>query len=505
MKRTTETTWVGTITTREDPASGGVIATLEGRAVPYSTVTNVGGVSEEFAPNSFNPSDAVGRSLNWRHGDPLGVITKAENRQDGLYITADVLDTAQGRDASVLAKAGAVKGLSVGFQPIASKWNAAKSSVTHTAAQLFEVSMTHMPAYESAGINSIREEEKVSTETIEETTTVVEDSAAREAIATLRETVTAIEARSHVAEAPHPFAQFRTFGEYSAAVYAGTVETRALFDQVTGDNPGLMPPQWLAQVQNIVDLGRASITTMGVQSAGNSGMDINWPYWDGDLAEIVALQAAEKDQVNSVKIAIKKGTASLETYAAGSDISYQLLQRSTPSYLDSHNRIMAASYAYITNRVFARDMAVGATGLVTYDFAADTDGSDFREAVFTASVDVQTATGNPAGAVFVASNVFTKIAGWSTFWPANYGTVNVSGTAAAASLQVYVSGLPVIHERNLDNSTILVTNSSTAKWTEDGPRLASAENVAQLGRDVAIYGYGTTALFNRPGIVSLED
>jgi hypothetical protein len=124
--------------------------------------------------------------------------------------------------------------------------------------------------------------------------------------------------------------------------------------------------------------------------------------------------------------------------------------------------------------------------------------------VFQASVAVETATGRPADFVLVASDVFAKIGGWSTFLPAPYGVQNVSGTATAGTLGVNVSGLPVVHDRNLANGSIIVSNTMAASWIEDGPSLATAENVANLGRDVAIYGYGVTAAYTAAGIISLE-
>ena len=153
-----------------------------------------------------------------------------------------------------------------------------------------------------------------------------------------------------------------------------------------------------------------------MESAGTSGLDFNWPYFDGDLSSIVQAQTSEKSEVNSVRIDLKKGTASLLTYGAGSDISFQLLQRSSPSYLDAHNRIMLNSYALVTDNVFVDAMLTASTPQA-YDFAADTDGSAFREGVFTGSVAVETATGNPAQFVLVASDVFAKIGGWTTFFP----------------------------------------------------------------------------------------
>jgi HK97 family phage prohead protease len=507
--KTTESDFDLIVDYREN-TDDGVIATLYGRAVPYDTPTMIGGVEETFAPASFDPTGVIGKPLAWRHDAPVGVITEAANEPDGLYITANILDTVQGRDAATLAKAGAVKGLSVGFTPIKSLRSKTGNAIRHITAQLMETSLTHMPAYSGAGITTIREETKMDPEeTTEETTVVSEDKEAREAIAQVRESVAKIEARAFTSEPVHPLAQYRSFGEYSKAVLNGEVESRALFDQVTGDNPGVMPPNWMLQVMGIIDLGRRVINGVGgPQSAGTAGMDINWPYFDGVLTDIVEAQANEKDEVNSVQISIEKGTATLKSYAAGSDISYQLLQRSSPSYLDAHNRIMAASYATVTDRKFTADLWGDGTGIQDYDFAADTTGAGFREAVFAASVSVEDATGTPATAVFVSTAVFTAIGGWSTFQPEPYTVQNVSGVATASTLRVNVSGLPVIRAVYLDSNAAynaIVTNGAAARWVEDGPRLASAENVGQLGRDIAIYGYGVTAAFLPAGIVRMTD
>jgi len=489
---------------REDQ-TGDVVATGYGRAVPYGQVTNVGGMKESFAPNAFDPADAIGKPFAYRHGDPIGVITGAENKPDGLYIDFNIVNTAQGRDAATLMRTGSSKGLSVGFQPVKSVMNRAGDAVQHTLATLLEVSQTHMPAY-ATGVSAVREEEEeteMSVETVEETPAVSADIEAREAIANVREDIAKLSASIHVAQEIHPLAQFRSLGDYRMAVLNGEVEARALFDQVTGDNPGVLPPNWSTIVRGIFDLGSPTINAFGRVSAGTSGTTFNWPYWSGDLTAIVAEQVDEKDEVNSVQISLLKGTATLKTFAAGSDISYQLLQRSTPSYVDAHTRIMLNSYVQVTDIAFIAAV-YGARTPLNYNIATDTDGSDFREAVFAASVDVQTATGMPAEFVLVSPAVFKKIGGWSTFFPSNYGTYNVSGTATAGSLGVSVSGLPVILDRNIGGNAILVSNSEAAKWIEDGPRLASVENVAQLGRDVAVYGYGASQIISETGIVGLE-
>jgi HK97 family phage prohead protease len=503
--QTTEFSADFVIEMREDAENPDIAGQGYGRAVPYGVETNIGQVRESFGANAFQPEDVVGKPLAYRHGEPIGVITAAENKPDGLYIDFSIANTIQGRDAAVLIRTGSSRGMSVGFIPTKSVWNRAKTVVQHVAASIAEVSITHQPAYATAGVTAIREEE-MSVETVEVETApaVTADIQAREAIAKQAERLSEIEARSFVAApAVHELAQYRSLGEYRLAVLNGEIEARALFDQVTDNNPGVLPPNWSTIVRGIFDLGRPTVNAFGVESAGTTGTTFNWPYWDGDLTTIVEEQVDEKDEVNSVAINILKGTATLKTYAAGSDISYQLLQRSSPSYVDAHTRIMLNSYVQVTDIAFV-GAVYGARTPLNYNIATDTDGSDFREAVFAASVDVQTATGMPAEFVLVSPAVFKKIGGWSTFFPSNYGTFNVSGTAGANTLGVQVSGLPVILDRNIGGNAILVSNREAAKFIEDGPRLASVENPALLGRDVAIYGYACSQIISGAGIIGLE-
>ena len=110
---TTESTVLFQI--REDSDNGDIVGTGHGLAVPYNTETQIGGMRESFAPGAFDPINVIGKPLAYRHGEPIGRITGAESREDGLYIDFDIVNTAQGRDAAVLARTDSIKGLSVGF------------------------------------------------------------------------------------------------------------------------------------------------------------------------------------------------------------------------------------------------------------------------------------------------------------------------------------------------------------------------------------------------------
>ena len=123
-------------------------------------------------------------------------------------------------------------------------------------------------------------------------------------------------------------------------------------------------------------------------------------------------------------------------------------------------------------------------------------------------MECEDATGVAATIVYASTALMIEIGGWESFFPAPYSVQNVSGVATASSLLVNVSGLRVVRAKWLDGDAAMhaiVTNGESARWIEDGPRVANAENVGKLGRDVAIYGYGATAAYLPAGIVRLVE
>ena len=278
------------------------------------------------------------------------------------------------------------------------------------------------------------------------------------------------------------------------------VYTRALVDQITTNNPGVMQPGVVGQVRGIIDGGRPGVTAFGREGLPAGGMSVDWPYFDGDLSTLVGLQAAEKTEITSVRVDLKKGTSALKTYAGGSDISYQLIRRSSPAYLDAYGQIMLAAYSVVTDKAFVDAVEAGMTGTeVVVDFAT-ADNDAVREAVFAASVAVQQATGAPASFVLADAIAFGAIGGALNINGAANGQ---AGSANAATLSPNMSGLPVIFDPNVNAGTAIVSNGAAAAWHEDGPFEATDEDVAKLGRNVAYWGMGATAIYVPKGIIPL--
>ena len=92
--------------------------TIEGVAVPFGDIYNDPWEGAETFDRDtvFNNSDTA--KLCYQHNELIGAITSAENRDDGLHITARIADTQLGRDAVALMDEGALDSLSVGFVPL---------------------------------------------------------------------------------------------------------------------------------------------------------------------------------------------------------------------------------------------------------------------------------------------------------------------------------------------------------------------------------------------------
>jgi hypothetical protein len=230
-------------------------------------------------------------------------------------------------------------------------------------------------------------------------------------------------------------------------------------------------------------------------------MSLDYPYLDPalDLDTVVAKQLAEKTEIASVKVKLLKGSNPIDTFAGGSDVSYQLIRRSSPSYREAYLRILAIAYARATEAEFEADLEAGAAS--TAVLAAGADANAYRAFLFEASSIVEDATGAPATVDLVSPTEFVRIGGLQDLAPPQYGTVTISGVADAASLRINVSGLPVVRAPFLTGSAHLVTNSEAAGWHEDGPFPISAEDVAKLGQNIAIWGMGATAIPVPKGIV----
>ena len=136
-------------------ASDGKGLDIEGRAVPFGDVISLGWAgSETFDPDCvFDGLDNVKLTID--HDHVVGRATGFDQRDDGLWMTAHISDTTEGRDIAQLMRDGAIDSMSVGFIP--NEDSVDKSGVIHRRrVTLMEVAVTGLPAYENAKIANQR-------------------------------------------------------------------------------------------------------------------------------------------------------------------------------------------------------------------------------------------------------------------------------------------------------------------------------------------------------------
>lgn len=323
----------------------------------------------------------------------------------------------------------------------------------------------------------------------------------------------AAQVSAHLAEqsaAPvHPLAEFASFAQYVDAVITTTDEDDAarlraafaLVDQVTTDNPGVVPPGWRNTIKANLDRRRPAINALGGPlPLPDTGMDANWPYYDGDLDTLVARQVTEKTELNSIKVSLKKGTAQIHTAGAASDLSYQLLRRSSPAYRAAYLQILMAGWSRYTEAIFEGELE----GITYSGEALGTTAEAIRGQLFAASAAVEDATGSPASVVLAASDVFVDWGALEGLHNPKYGTQNAAGTSSAATLTIDVNGLPVRRAPFLSDGVVVVTNGEAARFAEQGPMVATEEDVAKLGQNVAVWGmYEPAEVYFPTGVITL--
>lgn len=496
------------------PVAGGAFSSTEadvkarklvGVAVPFGVPSGPSqdGARYQFSGPPTNVDELIDVVVEHDEDAVIGRLAEPMAADDAqLGAVARIFNTSRGNDTLEEVGESVRTGFSVraGFDTYDEQPDGTRVVDSWTALHL---GVVRRPAFtESAGLTLAASHQKEGS-TVTTTATPPAPPAAEPAVVelpTVAELAAAVKVELEKAGSSnvHPLAKFASLTHYLAAFQSADEDGRkqlqaafALENQVTGDNPGVIPPGWRTDIKLNLDDRRPAIKlTGGSIGLPEAGMDSSWPYFDGDLDGIIERQLLEKDELNSVKISIKKATEPIKTAGVVSDISYQLLMRSSPAYLAAYQTICNAAWARYTEAVFEAALLARGTrlGALPADLTNAAGATALRAQLFAASSAVNTATGKPATGALVSTDVFLALGGNDSLMAPQYGTQNAAGTADASSLRINVNGLEVEEAPFFPANTMLLTNDSAAKFAEQGPMVATEEDVAKLGRNVAVWG-----------------
>lgn len=484
---------------------------ISGKIVPLGTGeighTNLGAYT--FAANSIEIADPSKIKLLSQHDlkKPIGRMTAAETRADGIYATFKLSRSTGGNDALIMAQEGLVTGLSIGAEIIASQPSKDGYTVV-SQAKLKEVSLVTVPAFASSEILEIAAEEiipAVETLTETESETVVEDTTVE---ATPVEAAAVEAARPTVTAMAYTTPRINlnvTAGEYAKAqlnASRGDADARelvaALQVATVAENTGMVPPTYLKDVIGIIDSSRPFIDSIERAALPAAGMKIFTPKLGTQAAVDLTAEGAEFASADTT-VTFQEDT--VVKFAGAGKLDLELVDRSDPSFLDLYLRELAASYAQKTDQYAAK---------IAADGSADSSSSTIYKALAKSIADSYAIMRQTPNNLLVATsggNDDVDYAGLlgavdTTGRPlyAAAASQNANGLITQGSTNGTVAGLNLVVDPNYTGGTAgvkvgLVYPSMAMRFHESGTLQIRANVVANGQLEIGIYGY--VAVVNR--------
>ena len=486
---------------------------ISGKIVPMGTGeighTNLGGVV--FEAGSIEIDDPSKIKLLSQHDmkKPVGRMVEATVRPDGIYATFKLSRSTGGNDALVMAQEGLVSGLSIGAEVIASK-PSRDGHIVVSAAKLKEVSLVTEPAFKSAQVLEIAAEEAPATpadEPTQPTESEQMENSTPEVVEAPAVEASAVEAarptpRAYATDRVAPISSAQYLQAQLKAI-TGDDEARRIVrsaDDSTSTNTGLTLPQHLQSFITDTFTGRPAFEAATVSALTESGMSFTVPrlYVNAgtpNAAPTVA-STAEGSAPSETGMTSAYDTVSITKYAGLNRVSWELIDRSSPAFMDLLMAELRKAYEAATdNALLAAYVSSGTTAATT---AATAAGLQSFISVEGAAAYKGTG-GDFANKLVASTDAWAAIAGFAdstgrALYSAQGATTNASGSAVASSVRGNILGTDLIVDHNIstsgvvDNSMFLVAPSSVYVW--ESPVTNLRLQVLQSGEvEIALYGY----------------
>ena len=470
-------------------ATDAELRTVEGLAVPYNDTIDIGGGwSERFEKGAIDLNANV--KLFRDHEDIIGVVTEMTESDEGLMIKAKISETVLGNETLNLVKDGAIRSFSVGFIPVTDVKK--DKTIIRTKVNLKEVSLVAFPAYDKAEVLSVREEtnqEEISMEnTTPDYTSAIEEVRNHAEELERRLDVIASE-KSPSISAP----QFRSYGQYVKAVASGDLDAYRTFTGADSADT-IMKNAWVSDTVRILNAGRPTYSVFSSGALPPDGMNVEYPKINTNTID-VANQAAEGDTLAYGKLTLTSATAPIKTYGGYTDMSRQVVERSSINYVDTAFRAMVAKYASVTNAAMRQQLITDAA-LFNQSALGAWTATEIIDSLAEAAVKVNADTGLPLEFILVSSDVFRLVAKSTDtldrpILSNTGGTVNTYGNINPVGLTGNILGLPIVVDPSLAALSFYAGNSAAITTYESAgaPFRLNDEEITNLTNSFSVYGY----------------
>jgi HK97 family phage major capsid protein len=489
--------------------------TITGMVVPFgvSGRTSAGEVVFEFG--SFQQFAAEEIILNKEHSrtDPLGrgvkgseVITPA-----GISMSFKIAATSAGTDALIEAAEGLRPAFSI--EASADEYTIDKGVMRVSAATLQQVAHVTSPAFKSALISNVAASEEKESDTPETTEAAAEDNQEDTTMENetpeveAAEEVTApavIQAAAPIRTAPRsPIVDGKSYLEHSIKAAMGNEDSRQYVraaDESTTTNTGLTLAPHLQEFITTSIFGRPTIDAISQGALPASGLSFTIPKLT--QAPTVS-EVAEEDSPFGTPMTSSYLTVPVAKYAGASTISWELIDRSSPEFLNELLRELNTAYAKATDLAVNSALLSGGTDATAVAGTAD----GLQSFISVESAAAYAGSGN------FARNLVANTTNWSAIMGYQDGAdrplynaaapQNTPGFATGTSIVGNVLGTNLFVDPHMgaggDEGMILLAPEA-ATWYESAVRQVRVDVIGSGQIEVCVYGYGAIAVKKPLGV-----
>jgi HK97 family phage prohead protease/HK97 family phage major capsid protein len=495
---------------------------VEGIAVPYNQVAQMGYFQERVAPGAVELADTV--QLKYEHKQVIGKVIAAGETADGFVIRARISETPLGDEVYTLVKDGAINKFSIGFEPVADKVGP-DNIITRTKILVREVSLVPQPAYEGAAVLSVRSDSQdlINNEVPQELSETrkesimenIENMTAAD-LNEVRESVTNLERKLEVVlnkpEVETPVLDTRSAGEVVKAYVAGKDATleRAYTGGTTAD--AVVKDGWVGDLTRIVDEAAVLRNLFSRGALPAEGNNVEFAELDANTID-VDVQVAEGDDLTFGLVSVTSRTAPVKTFGGYSTLSRQEIERASVNMVDATLRGMASAAgkalnaqmrSHFTTAVAAQ---ITAGNKVTVPATGATYG-DWLDAIIDAAAKYETIGLTLDGlivdkATFKGLMALEAADGRPVFLVEGQGSNNI-GSVNVRTLRGSLANIPVIMDAGLGAGVVSFYNAQAITEYTSGVARLQDDNIINLSRDFSVYMYSAVASTIPAALVGVE-
>jgi HK97 family phage major capsid protein len=483
--------------------------------VPFgvSGRTSAGEVVFEFG--SFQQFKAEEIILNKEHSrtDPLGrgVQGSEQITPAGISMAFKIAPTTAGTDALIEAAEGLRPAFSI--EASADEYTIDKGVMRVSAATLQQVAHVTNPAFKAALITDVAASEEEASDTPETTEAAAEENQKDTTMENENPEVEAaeevaapavIQAAAPIRTAPRsPIVDGTSYLEHSIKAAMGNDDSRQYVraaDESTTTNTGLTLAPHLQEFISTSIGGRPTIDAISRGALPASGMSFTIPKLT--QAPTVS-EVAEEGNPFGTPMTSTFLTVDVNKYAGASIISWELIDRSSPEFLNELLREMNIAYAKATDVAVVSALLSGGTDATAVAGSAD----GLQSFISVESAAAYAGSGN------FARNLVANTTNWSAIMGYQDGAdrplynaaapQNTPGFTDGTSLVGNVLGTNLFVDPHMgaggDEGMILLAPEA-ATWYESPVRQVRVDVIGSGQIEVSVYGYGAIAVKKPLGI-----